>query len=365
MMAEPSWRKTGPLAGVGHLRHFARGRERTAWLGSAVLGAAAVVAALWGLGTNVAPLALNASSRIAEFQEVSLQKFVDDGGTGLSALQSKVDRINNEVTPASRTASVFASLAPAIAWLPGTGHEISAWASQLRRLQTDLESTSTLLSGSSQLLTTYKQIQASLVSISTAELPAELGSGARDIETSLASTLQTVAKSSSQGRRQRPALRLSETTDKALAMLDEVEDQLLAALQLGRRSSSLLADVIEIGESLEPLMALFADARQEQVALTVEVLGETVASLDKQLGFALARTTGLRGWVAHRQFSGELPERLEFLEETLGVLLVINRAAMVGLQIAKPDAPIEVKSWLELFGPRSVGQRRLRELRSV
>ena len=86
MMAEPSWRKTGPLAGVGHLRHFARGRERTAWLGSAVLGAAAVVAALWGLGTNVAPLALTASSRIAEFQEVSLQKFVDDGGTGLSAL---------------------------------------------------------------------------------------------------------------------------------------------------------------------------------------------------------------------------------------------------------------------------------------
>ena len=33
--------------------------------------------------------------------------------------------------------------------------------------------------------------------------------------------------------------------------------------------------------------------------------------------------------------------------------------------LVEPDAPIEVKSWLELFGPRSVGQRRLRELRSV
>ena len=32
---------------------------------------------------------------------------------------------------------------------------------------------------------------------------------------------------------------------------------------------------------------------------------------------------------------------------------------------AKTDAPIEVKLWLELFGPRSVGQRRLRELRNV
>ena len=31
----------------------------------------------------------------------------------------------------------------------------------------------------------------------------------------------------------------------------------------------------------------------------------------------------------------------------------------------EPDAPIEVKLWFELFGPRSVGQRRLRELRIV
>ena len=29
------------------------------------------------------------------------------------------------------------------------------------------------------------------------------------------------------------------------------------------------------------------------------------------------------------------------------------------------DAPIEVKPWFELFGPRFEGQRRLRELRSV
>ena len=31
----------------------------------------------------------------------------------------------------------------------------------------------------------------------------------------------------------------------------------------------------------------------------------------------------------------------------------------------EPDAPIEVKRWFELFGPRFEGQRRLRELRSV
>ena len=31
----------------------------------------------------------------------------------------------------------------------------------------------------------------------------------------------------------------------------------------------------------------------------------------------------------------------------------------------EPDAPIEVKTWFELFGPRSVWQRRLRELRIV
>ena len=31
----------------------------------------------------------------------------------------------------------------------------------------------------------------------------------------------------------------------------------------------------------------------------------------------------------------------------------------------EPDAPIEVKPWFELFGPRFEGQRRLRELRSV
>ena len=33
--------------------------------------------------------------------------------------------------------------------------------------------------------------------------------------------------------------------------------------------------------------------------------------------------------------------------------------------ITELDAPIEVKPWFELFGPRFEGQRRLRELRSV
>ena len=41
----------------------------------------------------------------------------------------------------------------------------------------------------------------------------------------------------------------------------------------------------------------------------------------------------------------------------------IEPTAMLGG--VEPDAPIEVKSWFELFGPRSVGQRRLRELRIV
>ena len=37
----------------------------------------------------------------------------------------------------------------------------------------------------------------------------------------------------------------------------------------------------------------------------------------------------------------------------------------IAIALVEPDAPIEVKSWFELFGPRSVGQRRLRELRIV
>ena len=54
----------------------------------------------------------------------------------------------------------------------------------------------------------------------------------------------------------------------------------------------------------------------------------------------------------------EVPARIS--HQPLHLALVVTLAGP-----AEPDAPIEVKSWLELFGPRSVGQRRLRELRSV
>ena len=68
----------------------------------------------------------------------------------------------------------------------------------------------------------------------------------------------------------------------------------------------------------------------------------------------------IEGIEALERWNGHQEVPADIADQTFYFALIVPFA-----WTAEPDAPIEVKSWLELFGPRSVGQRRLRELRSV
>ena len=127
-------------------------RLATLWLSAALIGTLAVGVLTWRLILDVVPLALAAETRLTEIRELSAGDFADRDRASLDELQVQVDRIRSEVGPAAGYMTWLARFSPSLAWLPAIDNEIVAWAAQARRLDSDVESASTLLAASSQLL---------------------------------------------------------------------------------------------------------------------------------------------------------------------------------------------------------------------
>ena len=309
---------------------------RNIWLALALVGGLAIAVAGWRLIVDVMPLALSGESRLAEIRDISVTGIDVRDSEALSHIQVKVAGIQSQAQPAARTMRWLARFSPAVAWLPALDHEFAAWSAQASRLRGGLDSASALLAASSRLMDAYGEIQAVLTSPTSRQPPSLVATEARELEASFAATIEQAGKAARAGRGHRPTVTTPRLRD-GVALLKDVEAQMATALMIGRQASGLLAELVEVGERAQPLVAQFIveDGRGPE-PLTVEELGSTLAELESRLQFTLVKSDGLSKLVADSRQSKQLLNRLDFLSDVLGVLLSLSRAAALGLQAVGP-----------------------------
>ena len=310
-------------------------RQTSLWLPAAVLGALVITLGAWRLSLDVLPLALDAQSVLAEFQRLSAGDLVSGDSASLADLQVKVDAIELEVGHASRYLTWMAYLVPAFGWLPVLDHEIVAWAAQMERLRRDIDSATELLSISSQLLDAYERAQDDLLSTQTGSMPPIPNAQMRDLESSFASTFQRLENADCPGGLITPVYRVPRIRN-ALDLLTQVEDQMLTASEIGWHASGLLVELLTVGDQARSLLGQLVGDQYEHEPLTAEALETTVAELNSSLQFALVRSRQLDRLLADNELSATMLNQHAMLQKVLIVLLSVNRAAMVGLQVLEP-----------------------------
>ena len=313
------------------------------WPAFAAVGALTVLVAL----ASVLPLAVEAGSAVNELRRLSSEDLVATDSKSLDELLANIDSVRSKVRSASRRMQWFARFSPALAWLPGLDQELTAWAAQAARSDSMLESASDLLHASSQLLDGFDDIQGALVDSQGTSLPS--ASSFESLEPTFAATIESVTQASEAGRKYTPAL-LFARAGNTLSLIEDLEDRMAIASAIGRQASGLLVELLQIGGSTEALMSQLVVDEEEPEPLSVEALRSTLAQLDEDLQFARVRADGLASLVAGTDLEDSLLGELGLLQEVLGVLLVVNRGTMVGLDAIEAAVNIPGESGASLLG---------------
>ena len=305
------------------------------WRVSLATGVLALALFAWRLSVDVLPLALAAETRLTEIRELSESEMAVGDSAAMDEIQTTVEEIRSDIAPAARYMSWLARLSPSLAWIPASDHEIVAWAVQADRLESDVESASTLLNATSVLLEQYDEAQSALVSTRTTSGGSVPGDRAREAEASFTTAFDAISDVSRAGGDKRPALRIPRVRG-AMARLDEVEEQMLTASTIGQKASSLLADLLELGDRVRPLVDQFRVADGESEPLTATELRATLTEVEGRLESAIARSEELATLVADAEQGFQFSDQLEVLEVALNALLAVNSATLVALEAIEP-----------------------------
>ncbi len=310
-------------------------RAAAVWLSLLLVGTVAIGATAWRFSVDFLPLALDAETRVMEFRALSAGDLLAGDGESLGQVRTNVDQLELELRPAAQGADWLARFSPAIGWVPGLGHEAVAWVAQVDRLHEDVKSAADLLDASSRLLDLYTHSQSALVSPRVGQPASDISAEARDLETSFNTSFARVTEITNEGRRHATTIKLGPASD-AIALLRDAEERMLSASRTGQQTSGLLADLVQLADSLRPVLGQFTTDGLDTEPLTVEELKAKLVEVDERLQFAVVKSRGLAKQLADGQQSGPLQQRLDLLEDVLGVLLIINRATMVGIRSLEP-----------------------------
>ena len=305
------------------------------WRIALATGALALAVFVWRLGVDVLPLAFAAETRLTEIRELSESEVVAGDSAAIDEIQTTVERIRSDIGPAARYMTWLARFSPSLAWIPATDNEIVAWAVQASRLESDVESASTLLSATSVLLEQFDEAQSVLVSTRTASGDPVPGDRAREAEASFTIAFDAISAVTRVGQDKRPALRIPRVR-RAMARLDEVEERMLTTSTIGRKASSLLVDLLELGDRVRPLVAQFGTAESESEPLTAADLKATLTEVAGRLKSALIGSEELATLITEAEQGAQFSGQIDILRVALNALLAVNEATLVALEAIEP-----------------------------
>jgi len=334
---------------VGELARFTQRSPYLLWITTAVVGVISVALSAWWVMSGIVPLASNADAQLKEFRNLSGLEIVEPEDTLLAELQIQLDRFQEDVESAKWSVERCVRISPALSWMPGVSRELFTWSFQMNRLQTNVEATQTLITHSSEFMEIYQSAQSMLVTNKAPGSIALLTSRSEDLSSSFTTILNNLSIVANESRRRVPAFQPPGLMD-AVALLDEVEGQMLMSSRIGVQASTLMEDLLEIGNHIQPLIGQFITNQGENEQLTMVGLRDTVIELDELLQFAIVKSDGIVRMVSDSGISGPFTNRLELIKELLEVLIVVNKATALGIQVSVPVIEVAQSSEKGLFG---------------
>ena len=307
----------------------------------------------WRLGSQVVSLASVLESGLTDVRRTQVGSAVAGDAASLEDLRARVDALRSAVRPAAKDMVWTGRFASAGAWLPALQHEIVAWAGQAERLHRDLDSAADLLSISAELLDAYGLAESAMLSFKTESSSIPSTTRPRELESFFVEGLEELSDAFGGGGQRAPGFSVPRLRE-ALAVLDRVEDRMIAAFRVGRQASGLLSDLLEIGGLARPLLAQFVGSQEQSDPMTMAALSKHLAELDERIQFASVRSDGLTKLAAESGDNDILVDKLEVLKELLGTLLIVNRATAVGVEAVQPALQAARATSSGLFGSEGI-----------
>ena len=311
-----------------------KGGSRSLWLAAVAAAGATITLAVWSTVSDLVPLVTAARSGAEEVRKLSAGNLIDGEGDALDSLTAELALLQRESGPAAALARWTRRFSPALGWIPSLDREVASWAWRVEGFDRDFRLASEFLDTSRLLLETMDSAQQVLASPDEVWSPSELGAQVRNLEVSFASTLDSLEAASVGQRRYRPGIAIPWATE-ALTLAEEFEERLASGSLLGRRASSLLGDLLEVAERVQPLLGQLANGNDTD-QMSIGKLREALAFVDERLQFALVKSDGLTGLASKGESNVYLRERIDLLQDLLRVLLAVNRATTVGLDALGP-----------------------------
>ena len=305
------------------------------WAVGLAAGATALVALSVGMAVYVVPLAIDTDGQLAELREISLGDLGAGDDQALSDLQSRLDHMRRDLGPAVEIARWAGRLSPAVAWIPGLSHEVEAWGYVASRANRDLGYGEVLLSQASELAVLYDDAEDILVRLSAAGPASQLETQTSEVKAELDALLSQIVGSSNADSHRAPTFDLPRLRS-LLSTLDDTESELAVTVRLGRDAADLMTILLDISGETRPLIEQFDLEGGTQEPLSLDELRRIVGRLDQDIQFALIKSEGLAAQMTRVSQGESLVEKLTLLQDFLTVLLTVNRATIVGLQVVGP-----------------------------
>ena len=309
-------------------------RDRVLWVVMAATAAAGVTAAALSLLLTILPLVLSADEKLAELRAISVGQFGEVGQSSLTDLRASVDSLKSETGPAAGSARWMARFSSALAWAPALDREARAWATQVDRLETDLDLASRLLSSSSDLMAVYGDAQSEIVNFRASQPATHLTSRISEVTDALKLIEEELAEASPRSRTE-PALRPPRLGD-SVSLLGEVEEEMLGASTIGRRASELLIDLLDIGQRVQPLVGQFVPSADGEELVAFDTLSAMLKEVDGKVASALGDSRELAVLISDTNYGDGLLDRVEVLRNVLEVVQSLNIATLAGIQAVEP-----------------------------
>ena len=300
------------------------------WPIAVVVAAFTIGASIWLFTFQVVPSASDAEIRLSELRNLSLGEVLSGQTSSLDDIQRHVAEVKADLPAAASVMRWVGRFAPAFAWVPWAGQEMTAWARQMARAERDVDAASALLEASIKLQDIYHDSQTTLLASGSGPGIPLLNTKIQELETLFTISLDEVEDAATWSRSFGLGLQASRPRE-LTRVLGGLEDRMLTASQIGQEVSGLLADLMALAEGYQPLSGQFVVDGVQAEPWSVETLKASLARVNESALTARAKAHKITELIPQVGDVDWLESRLSTLDQVLSAVLLASEAASSGV----------------------------------
>lgn len=306
----------------------------TVWGGSLVVSIFAISSlSLWTF-TGVVPVAIAAENSLDSIRSTSPSTLNTGASSGLAQLQGEVNELRRRTSSIANFVRWLDSFSPAVSWIPGAGPEISAWAKQTNRIESDLEAASKAFGASRRLLNVYNSAPSALVNFDSPETVDLMRQQAELSGQEFASTLSLLNENSS--TRPSGVLFNSPFGSSYTNRMRDLENELRTGAELGMHVSGIVTDLLAISEGVAPFMAGSSGQADASQQIEIDSLAQSLRSVVFHVDSARNKSAIVSTIVTDSGQGGEYLNRLVSLDVALEAMGLIGQGSLRTVEVVGP-----------------------------